>query len=1038
MIKKISLILITVLLAVSPLAIRAGEKSIVSLSQQQDITNISESYELKYGPERIPARVFYGRSGISVVSDGELISHLDTAGTVYRLALLNDVNGDGYDDYFTAQYTLEGADNLLVLSGKDGNVLASYHLSRRAYSYSLGETYVNTDVLMMTAYDGRVYLINDYHLLCFDPLEGIVFDYENRDNIWDFIIKDENIWFVDQLGGIGVLSTGSGKQVAYRQLAGAEQITAPYDPATVYSVQLNLWDIYYNGRTVYVTSESGLIYEFSEAEDLAEQPDDHDLGVLEESRLQTILLENDFDFSTLSYAATGINDPAFRDFRIVDENANYLLITAFMLDENCLVAYSYGLPDPAVIIYNKSTHKSESIIYLPSGSTVGEALFDTVNGTDCLTVVDNSDGLRLTRYDYSGNRLAFKDLSASANGAVKLSHCGDGRDMLEIYGSQALVFDPADMKATALFEAIQTQVLHMDEGGCYIELSVNGEGRQLIKYDADLTGIIWTYDLNISDSNHGFEFVTCADYDGDGYTDVLTLVNRYDDNDIARGSHFLFVDGEDGSVMLDKMIKTGTYKDEKNKTRTSYLHLNRFQVLPDIDKDGKLELESQSMIIMSGKFNLGGTMNSYIDDDSMYLEIGDVNNDQIVDLVLVNDKRAVLYTSYTKTNWVGYKRTDSMIALNAKGHNQEYAVTIADIDQDGVKEIAFVDYNAQGYQTYQIVSGRTLAKIMTLCPQGVGDEDCFQVLDFDVNKDGYNEILYLDGEYYLNILIDGKTGAELKVINPDDLEDEYYPNRERYWHPDYQIPFPDEGMNIAIMSYKDVNNDGYNEFAVTKQYYDRNYLTVLGSLIIYDGRNYETLEVISLTQGYGSAPKVMPLENSDRYYVLNFSDRIDLLDLEAMEMIASYGLSGNRFILLDADHMAVLGSGIYRASIFPGFELESSVPAFTRDDHIDLKWQADDDYGVMVITDNGNTVYSGSADEYTLYLLEGDHNIGFTYQDSYGKSTTRTFSINVSGHKAGYLGVILLMIALAALGLFFNLQRKIRIRSYGRKEFRHE
>ena len=144
MIKKLTAFLLSALIVFSASAAGFGlDRSIQPVNDVGNIDNHGRSVGITW--EGVPARVYYGSSGISIVTQsGEI--HLDTNFEVLKLIACKDINGDGCPDFLTCQNAPDHSAQVMTISGRDGKVLADLHLTRSGNDSDLGLSEKNSFV----------------------------------------------------------------------------------------------------------------------------------------------------------------------------------------------------------------------------------------------------------------------------------------------------------------------------------------------------------------------------------------------------------------------------------------------------------------------------------------------------------------------------------------------------------------------------------------------------------------------------------------------------------------------------------------------------------------------------------------------------------------------------------------------------------------------------------------------------------------------------------------------------------------------------
>ena len=117
----------------------------------------------------------------------------------------------------------------------------------------------------------------------------------------------------------------------------------------------------------------------------------------------------------------------------------------------------------------------------------------------------------------------------------------------------------------------------------------------------------------------------------------------------------------------------------------------------------------------------------------------------------------------------------------------------------------------------------------TLCQKGASDYEVFGVLDFDINNDGYNELLRYAGYYRTYRIVDGKTGKELTAFDYWSLDNYQVEDYEMNYKPIEPVYFNISESNELnkLFLFNDVSGDGNKDLAIIKNYWDENtYKTV--------------------------------------------------------------------------------------------------------------------------------------------------------------------------------------------------------------------
>ncbi len=1028
------------------LPVKAAEKSVQTLNQDKQIDNTSESVLIDYNGQQ--ARVFYGTNGIDIIGQEETV-HFDTNFTVVKLAVLEDVNGDGFVDFLTYQNATEFADQIFVISGKDGQVISSFRLTHEGYDDTMGTYSSNSYVMQLYTVGSEAYVVSDYRIYCLDVVNGdFKWYFNDEDNIWKVIKTEDNLAFINQLGEAGLIDSESGELLYKATISEVYEIESPYDyddDATVITTTVNLWDIYYSDQKLYIVSEDGNLTICDEQLNVESIIS---LGDVTYEQFISNLQENNFFYygGESIFEATGLMDYDFMGYQIVDESDDYLLISCHLVHPDCQTSGTSSF-SPAYVLVNKQsgeTMKIDNSLY----GYYSDAIIDEYQGeTAVITANSNGSYAVINVYSLEGQQLLVKTTTVSLNSSTLFSFSRqDEGCLLEIYGNGAVLFNEDFSEASYLYDSVSSSLLYYENEQAVVVESVNGYAKRIVAYQSDLQTELWTYQLDDSENNQGFEFLLADDYDGDGILDVLTIVNKYDSDGQATASNFVYINGADGSELVNKKVSLGKAYDEKGKAYTAYLVASSLKLVGDLDNDGLEETYIDSSIYSSKNFKQKGSVSTYIDFDGTLLEVGDTNGDGFNDYVGVSAKSAVLYTSKVSGYNVTYSKTKTTATLDSNFKNDEIVKLFGDVDGDGVSELITSSYNDSGYQVYDIYNGKTLEKMYELEPDGVTDEEMFYVLDADYNGDGYNEIWGYNGILYDPFIISGKDGTVMQYIR-EWVESDYDPSdvdTSDYYHPDEYIePVISLSSFDTIPCYiGDFNDNGYDDYAIIKNFWNSSYYSYTTSLFVYDGKDNSVIYSIFLYMGWSYDTQVVKaVEGSSDYYVIeNYSD-VSLYQKEGTELtlIASYSSvetdSESYLMLDDSTIVQITDTGATLMNIEPSFELVEA----SYDDQsgvLSLQWNSLVDYSIMTIADNSDTVYTGTDQQAEIRLVAGSHYVTLSLEDSYGKSSSLQVYVEVEAAENYYKWFAALGLVVLIGALFINLNRKVLVRRKTKEELK--
>ncbi|MBQ3931357.1 MAG: hypothetical protein II725_03645 [Firmicutes bacterium] len=1051
MIKKLTAFFLCALLVVSAaLPAFAMERSIQPLSDAVSIDNEGRSVELLYEGQN--ARVYYGSSGISVVSEAG-VKHLGTNFAVKKLAVLPDADGDGYPEFLTYQDAPDHSAQVMTVSGKDGKVLADMHITHSGYDENIGFTDANSFVQqLLTAADGNVLIVYDYSIVKADgkTLETI-WTHTAADNIWKAIsVGDidgdsaEDFAYTMQRNTVAILSGADGSAIKEWHPCETRQLNIDWLKKTL-DAEMNMWDLVFMNGIIHATSEDGQIFAIDPVSGSCEGTD---LNVLEKEYFDNLLIgyNLNYDMGTPTYRHTGINNWPYMGIRIADADGPYLLIDCYQGDADSCAQYQDSSWTPSVMLFNTDTRTVEATLPVSGGYSVnyqktGLSVYD---GTPCIAAATSVTEKRavINYYDYTGALIYQKEIESPVIGEssrFEISRAEDGL-RLEFFGTGCLLASP-DLKTLEYAYDKDGMALERSGDSYYLTHSSNGIKDRIVKYGTSLNEKIWEYVLNAEYTNKGFEFQrTDRDYTGDGVNDVMAIVNSYNKDGQTDASWFIILSGEDGSEIFNYKIKTGEGKVDGKKVEY-FLIADKLDMIKDLDGDKKPELLCGENVVSSRRRTVIGSLFGGVDAEGRSFKVGDTNGDGLPDFLVVSDKETRLYESRLGMSYgfasVEYRKTNTRIENNKELEPMNTSDLIGDIDADGISEIVLIGKNAQGFQIYKVYNGKTLQLLYDLCPDGIsGEGESFISLEYDINGDGIYE-LYGRNFNWQYCIYDGKTGEELVNLSAIGEQNEGQGPIIVYgtgvgkgeYHPDYLIPFYPLQDTPTFIITSDVDGDGLGDITQIQGYWDYETYMFLKKLIIIGTKDFSIVSEVKLSSGDGfDNGSLLKVDGSDRYAAVMGQSDLSLLDLSEQKLVASYKVSANKAIQI-ADDIVVTtpGGELLKLNTDKSFELAQPVPENSADHMLNISWTPAQDYSIMTIKDNGTVVYSGADTSASIPLIQGEHEIDLSMDDGQGKIYKEMHSITVDQQKTFPVLPVVLTAVLLIASLFFGIFRKARI-----------
>lgn len=1050
------LILILGVMLLMPVNVLAEGKSIQPFNSTSNISNNGLRIKITY--EQKSAYVYYGSDGINIITD-KGIKHLDTNFEVLKLVDTGDVDGDGYTDFLTYQKAPEYTYQVITVNGKDGHIISGSNFTHQGFDNNRGMVNKNSYIMqLLPLYNGEAMVIYDYEIVKIDLKTGAATArYAETDNIWKAALIDDitgdgvsDVAYVGQQNVLGLLDGTTLEVIRTDNLSQNYEISPQWDPDRKGTAVMNLWDLYYENGFLYVTSEDGYLYRLTPGdemmkENMAVTP----LEVVAEDTLKQ-LLSNQINYYTdhVEYRATGVQNWTFMGYKIVDHNDRYLLINCYMGDMDGTSEWPDSNYPPTAVLVDKETMEvkmrqaaenfSAAQLQTCMGEYEGQTVVVSINGID-------EQSIRMYLYDTNGEIVTQKEVPFSMTAdrnRLFLSRDGKGY-VLEMIGNGVTYLD-SNMKITGYaYETYASSMVSSNGGNNIFVYSTNGQKDRIVCYGSDLKTVKWSFTLPKKYNSHGIEnLVTDQDYNKDGQPDMMFVINHHDKKDNPVKSIVYVLNGKTGAALWSNAIVSGQYQNDKGKTITTYLLVNSIKVLADYDKDGKKELSLDGTVVSSKTHKIIGSISAGVDSKGVLYEVGDINKDGAPDYVAVTKSEARVYLSHV-TNTDGfvsneYKKTKTAISLNSKMEPQNYTIIFGDVNRDGIQDLGMPDRNKENHEVFKVISGKNLQTIVTLCPEGVHDTgEAFSPLDYDLNGDGYNEI-YGRRNWGLYGIYDGHTGERL-VRTTYSAYDEKYMEEDKgmeNYYPDYIVPFyrMDETPNFILIN--DINNDRKKDLAISRYSINEdNWQSYSYIELVETGQfNVENQIIYSTDASFGGG--LVAVENSDRYILLSTGETCTLIDLDGQKILASYAITPISGSLTEDGRILIRDNTnqLYFLDTEPSFDLVSEIPETTSEHVIHLQWQPRQDYSVMTVSDNGNTVYVGPQTELDLPLIQGDHHIILSMDDGQGKSYQESYDVSVASQPVSYYWVIGVAAAALLLSFLLGINQKLSVRRRYRKE----
>lgn len=1046
--KRLLFLILGVLLLIPSQRVYAEGKSIQPLDSGGNITNNGPRLEITYEEE--DAVVYYGSSGIDIIGKSKNM-HLDTNFEVLKLISVGDLDGDGYVDFLSYQKAPSYSSQLITLSGKDGHVISSTQVTRIGYHDDLGLMDTNSYIQQMTLLDDKKALIvYDYSFIKIDLLDGsVITKYTDDDNVWKAVeINDVNgdgikdFVYTGQKNVVGVVSGEDFTLIKKYNIAPNQEFLLPWGNNETMNVTFNMWDILFENNRLFVTSENGHLYEL----DLSnmEQPVISDVGlnVVNEEAFAQLFQDQIFWESTgRSYRLTGITDRAYNGYRFADSNEEYILIDCYMGDPNTVTNTQPSMHPATVAIVNKNTMEVVATLSVDNyNSLYQKSCFAEYKGQTVVMFIGScSEGLaRVYLYSLGGELLLQKELRINNVDQSRLlsSHWDGERIVLEVFG-YGVAYINSDLKVTGYgYNATSGNLIYSKDDLYVVLYNTNGKKDRIVGFDSDLKTVKWTYRIPTHYANNGIENLKVDfDYNGDGYKDIAFIIQELK-NDSPMCSIVYVLNSKNGSSFWADYFVTSKYW-ENGKQVINYLVANDITPISDTNGDGKKELSLSGTVVSSKSKEIIGNVAAGIDTKGQLFKVGDINKDGLDDHVAITSSEARLYVSSIKVSYgevsAEYVKQNIAKSLNSKNDPVNTTVLFGDLNKDGISELGIVERDNANHQVYRILNGANLSVITTLCPDGINDDgEAFAVLNFDLNGDGYNEIYGRDNWKYG--IYDGKTGEKLVSTTMYSWQEENVDMNDYY--PDYTVPFTilDEAPNFFLAS--NMHEDNKQILAINRAVENRETWTTNYQIDLVNVENFETIDIINYGQNYSDSGVLTEVKNTNRYVFLVGDTNGKIVDLLEQTILASFEIKIKEASYFDEEHILITDSKdkMYLVDITKSFELVNEIPSESNDHILNLAWKTSQDYSTMTISDNGKVVYTGNDDHVDIPLVEGQHTILMAVNDGQGKTSQRTYEVNVAPQARNYVPLIISISVLVVLSFLLGIYQKISINNKFKKE----
>ena len=1011
--------------------VKAEEISNYAYSQNDNYSTTSFSGEIKLS-DSISGTLLTTNTGLAIINNQRTISNINTAFPVIDYLVVEDLDNDGVKDILTIQKAPNGKEQVVMVSSKTSNVLYQHLFQHKDGEQNL----VNSRISDMSYNQDQLVIVYDYTIVGLDLKTGKqIFEYQENNNIWKIAFIDNQIVYTMQDGIVGSIDQ-QGKKLWRKQIVSCTEVYHSSANQTNL-VKLNAWDIITLNEMIYVMGEDNTLTTLDMSGNIVNQP--ITLNTFNPDALKKQLGNNqgyDLNYQPV-IKPTGILNRGFMSQKFEDNNENYLLISSFLGDQQTQGQGENLVNEikPSLALYDLKNHTVKQVITLDQYNlSSSNALMSYYDNQEVIIIPTRSDDgqLKISIYQLESGEL-FKEIALNIpaiqkqNEKIQLSPI-EGGYLLQSLNNISLKISEDFKSITYLNQyTIQKEIADLND---YLLTQgvVNGMSTKIQKIETISKNILYTTSLpeNLISNSKGFESIVYNKLTNQ----IATLVNEINTQGEVKATHIILIDANDGKILKNQTIKVGQTI-ENNQNVNVYLMANKISFLPDLNRDGSLELLVDETILDGKSLEIKSYFNQTIVDNGLNLNVGDVNHDQIDDVVTVLETEATLYLSKVSGTDISYEKTNKVLKYTKDLTNHLQATTLPDLDGDGIFDFVINAKNSLGHQIYQVIDPSTFNMRYELLKEGVTDAESSFLVNEDLNQDGVKELIY-NSIYGWQEVIDGKDGKVLFEKNTQASYGEYYrpdPHQEST-----MIAFNFNGVSneVVNISYNDANYIAWLQTDYNEQTYRENTFLFIANMSTYE--IFEKQPIITDSTQYGglSDYSLITLKDTSKLVYYNENKSI-IYDYQNKEVLATYQMKIAKARMLEPDLLKVvdLEQSLYQLDLTKDFTLTNLENQQILPNQYTFKWETSKN-GVMNISIDGNKVASCTNGMFKTTLLEGNHTITFAYDNGYGKVVNQSVGVKVKKQKTVKMVMILLGVIsiLGFVGIYvypqYKLKKKVR------------
>jgi hypothetical protein len=417
-----------------------------------------------------------------------------------------------------------------------------------------------------------------------------------------------------------------------------------------------------------------------------------------------------------------------------------------------------------------------------------------------------------------------------------------------------------------------------------------------------------------------------------------------------------------------------------------------------------------------------GVTSGWTDNDrGRYIVIGDVNGDDVEELVAATDQELIfLHSNVTgeSLDYVAERTTDLK-----DGFNREGVISLGDLNGNGAEDIMFEKYVPDAPPVFMIVEGRNGRTIMETERSGTG----FDYGEADFNGNGFDDFIvfsmWTEGGGPRLQVKDGRTGET--IMNYNGIEESWM-LRDIFGY-ETVLPATPAG---------DINGDGTPDLAIVMSQAWQPGAEVL----LYDVKNNEEItsivvEDVDRTRGGDSS--WMPGIMAERLSDVNGDGKSEIGIITAVgeehskqikmfivdpvnkEIISDFGTVGKEIIDMGEDKVGIVGTSgnIFFLDITKELSITSPAPGSVVGSPLAVEWSGSSESVATVLVDSQRTVMTEDSTA-EFEIMSGSHKITVYSFDKYGKGVYDSVDVTVQKESGTAFAATVAVIIL--LGLLFS------------------